>query len=176
MIKDFLRSIRRFYWRTRLGLRSVHSTLLIGGYSSISRDFVAGPYSYVGPGCSIESGVAIGAYTLLGPGVRILGNDHVYSKVGTPIVFSGRPPYKNTVIGSDVWVGAGAIILAGVSIGDGAIVAAGAVVTKDVMACTIVAGVPALFVKNRFSNKADEQAHVSAIANRNIVGSYPERR
>lgn len=53
-------------------------------------------------------------------------------------------------IGNDVWIGHGAIILPGRTIGDGAVVAAGAVVTKDVPAYAIVAGVPARVVKERF--------------------------
>jgi phosphonate metabolism protein (transferase hexapeptide repeat family) len=54
-------------------------------------------------------------------------------------------------LGHDVWIGHGAIILPGRSIGHGAVVAAGAVVTKDVPAYMIVAGVPARPVKRRFT-------------------------
>lgn len=54
-------------------------------------------------------------------------------------------------IGNDVWIGHGAVILAGRSIGTGAVVAAGAIVTKDVPAYTIVAGNPARPVKRRFA-------------------------
>lgn len=50
-------------------------------------------------------------------------------------------------IGNKVWIATNALILPGVSIGDGAIVAAGAVVTKDVPAKCMVAGVPARVVK-----------------------------
>ncbi len=50
-------------------------------------------------------------------------------------------------IGNDVWVGANAIILKGVTIGDRAIVAAGSVVTKDVLSDSLVAGVPAKFIR-----------------------------
>jgi len=50
-------------------------------------------------------------------------------------------------IGDRVWIGMNAIILKGVTIGDGAVVAAGAVVTRDVEANTLVAGVPARFVR-----------------------------
>lgn len=56
-------------------------------------------------------------------------------------------------IGHDVWIGHGAIILAGRRIGNGAVVAAGAVVTKDVAPYTIVAGVGAKVVKRRFSEE-----------------------
>ena len=55
------------------------------------------------------------------------------------------------VIGNDVWIGYKAIILAGVKIGDGAIIGAGALVTKDVLAYSIIGGVPAKIIRKRFS-------------------------
>jgi acetyltransferase-like isoleucine patch superfamily enzyme len=54
---------------------------------------------------------------------------------------------ERVVIGDDVWVGGNATILPGVTIGDGAVVAAGAVVTRDVPAHSVVAGVPAKVVR-----------------------------
>lgn len=64
----------------------------------------------------------------------------------------GKKNWKNieikpTVIGNDVWVGYGSIILKGVSIGDGAIVGAGSIVTKNILKHTIVAGNPAKLVR-----------------------------
>jgi acetyltransferase-like isoleucine patch superfamily enzyme len=61
------------------------------------------------------------------------------------------------IIGNDVWVGAGAIILSGVKIGDGAIVGAGSVVTHDVPPYCIVAGNPARIVRLRFSEDQIER-------------------
>lgn len=58
----------------------------------------------------------------------------------------------DTVIGSDVWLGADAMVMPGVTIGDGAIVSAGAVVVKDVPPYTIVGGNPAVPIKRRFSD------------------------
>lgn len=55
------------------------------------------------------------------------------------------------VIGNDVWIGYEAIVLSGVTIGDGAIVGTRAVVTKDVPPYTIVGGIPAKPIRNRFS-------------------------
>ena len=66
------------------------------------------------------------------------------------------PDYlKNSscIIGNDVWIGANASVLRNVKIGDGAIVAAGAVVTKDVEPYTVVAGIPAKPIKNRFDDE-----------------------
>jgi len=60
-------------------------------------------------------------------------------------------------LGHDVWIGHGAILLAGRSVGTGAVVAAGAVVTKDVPAYAIVAGVPARIVKWRFPEPIAER-------------------
>lgn len=61
------------------------------------------------------------------------------------------------VIGDDVWIGYGAIIMSGVTIGQGAVVAAGAVVTKDVAPYAVVGGVPAKTIKYRFSSELIEE-------------------
>ena len=63
------------------------------------------------------------------------------------IIFSKHITSKKTTIGNDVWIGANAIILAGVNIGDGAVVGAGAVVTKDVPPYSVAVGNPAKVVK-----------------------------
>ena len=58
---------------------------------------------------------------------------------------------RPVTIGHDVWIGHGAIVLAGRNIGNGAVIGAGSVVTKDVQAYSIVAGVPAKSIRRRFS-------------------------
>ena len=60
---------------------------------------------------------------------------------------SDRMRYESIVVGDGVWIGARATILPGVQIGDGAVVAAGAVVTRDVAANSLVAGVPAKTIR-----------------------------
>lgn len=60
------------------------------------------------------------------------------------------------VIGADVWIGYGALVLSGVTIGDGAVVGAGAVVTKDVRPYAIVVGNPAREVRRRFTDEQVE--------------------
>jgi phosphonate metabolism protein (transferase hexapeptide repeat family) len=63
---------------------------------------------------------------------------------------------SHVTIGHDVWIGHGAVVLAGRSIGTGAVVAAGAVVTKDVPPYTIVGGTPAKVIKRRFTQRIED--------------------
>ncbi|SFO69051.1 transferase hexapeptide (six repeat-containing protein) [Mesorhizobium sp. NFR06] len=65
-----------------------------------------------------------------------------------PIANGGRP--GGIIVGNDVWIGHGAIILPGVQIGDGAVVGAGAVVTRNVPSYAIVGGSPARLIRYRF--------------------------
>jgi maltose O-acetyltransferase len=84
--------------------------------------------------------VHIGERTQIGPGVQILAADHPRDPAtrATGLEF-GRP----VRIGRNVWIGAGALVLPGVTIGDDALVGAGSVVTRDVPAGAIVVGNPA---------------------------------
>ncbi len=61
-------------------------------------------------------------------------------------------PENRVTIGHDVWIGHGATVLPGVTVGDGAVIGAGAVVSRDVAPYTIVGGVPAKFIRERFPN------------------------
>lgn len=82
--------------------------------------------------------VRIGAYTLLGPSVQIYTALHPMDAAARRKLEYGAP----VDIGSDVWIGGGAIILPGVRIGDGAVIGAGSVVTRDVPAGMFAAGNP----------------------------------
>jgi acetyltransferase-like isoleucine patch superfamily enzyme len=88
-----------------------------------------------------SGGVHIEQGTIVGPNVVVVSSDHVPSS-HTAIQSSGKV-FSQVRIGRNVWIGANACILRGVSIGDSAVVGAGAVVTHDVPERTIVAGNPA---------------------------------
>lgn len=92
-------------------------------------------------------GVDIGNDTLIGPGVKLISYQHGYASGQT--IRTQPVDAKPIRIGRDCWIGANAAVLAGVSIGDGAVVGAGAVVTRDVPPNAIVAGVPAVIIKQR---------------------------
>ena len=149
IVRKIGRKIKACYYRHRLNLRNVNKTVYFGGYSNISSDIVVGHHVYFGSRCNIYPKVKIGSYTMLAHDVRIIGGDHKYDVAGVPIIFSGRDTLKPTFIGNDCWIGAYSIIMCGVKIGDGSIIAAGSVVTKDVEAYSIVAGIPAKKIGER---------------------------
>ena len=106
--------------------------------------------------------VKIGAYCSFAGSVKIfLGGEHRIDWVTTyPFnelwssakEIKGHPGTKgDVIIGNDVWVGEGAVILSGVKIGDGAVVGCSSVITKDVPPYAVVAGNPAKLIKYRFN-------------------------
>lgn len=95
--------------------------------------------------------ITVGAHTLLGPNVTIITANHGFDAREKLVV--DQPQHERDVrIGEDVWIGANAVILPGVTIGNGAVVAAGAVVNRDVAPYTIVGGVPARAIGMRGSD------------------------
>lgn len=127
-------------------------------------DSVIGRHTYFAKSKVVRAD--IGAFCCIGPEVLIggLGRHPTNFISAHPVFYSTRLQSGKTFaekdlveeisrvsIGSDVWIGARAMILDGINVGDGAIVAAGAVVIKDVPPYAIVGGVPAKLIRYRFS-------------------------
>lgn len=94
-----------------------------------------------------DSHVTIGCNCDISSKVSIVTGTHL---LGSLEQAAGKGYSKSIYIEDGVWIGYGSIILPGVTIGKGSIVAAGSVVNKNVSSGTLVAGVPAKFVKNLF--------------------------
>lgn len=91
-------------------------------------------------------------YICISDNVRI-GSDVLFLGAGHDYHFLNLPDTGGSIIvQNNVWIGGRSTILQGVTIGEGAIIGAGSVVTKDVLPYTIVAGVPARFIKKRKLN------------------------
>ena len=145
------------------------------GYATFFFSSRIGRGSYIGRE-SFFYKTSIGRFSCIGNNVRIVAGRHpIHGWISVhPAFFSSIaqagfsfasknlfPEYKwadeskeiLVSIGSDVWIGDGVSIVDGVTIGDGAVIAAGAVVTKSVQAYSVVGGVPAKVLKNRFSEE-----------------------
>ena len=121
------------------------TTLFIPFHTNFGQFINIGRNVFINHGCSFLDlgGITIEDDVLIGPNVQLITENH-------PIKPSERKALdlKAILIKKNAWIGAGAIILPGVTVGENSVVAAGAVVTKDVPANTVVAGVPAKIIKN----------------------------
>lgn len=145
------RQVRKSRLQTRIWLEK-NAKLVVNG------DFRVGAGSYIritpNSELQLEGGffnenvqITVGDIVKIGKGATIGRDVVIRSYDGHTIDIDGYKISEPITIGDDVWIGQGATILKGVTIGNGAIIAAGAIVTKDVPAHCIVAGVPAKIVK-----------------------------
>lgn len=118
-------------------------------YTDFGKNITVGKNVFFNTGCSFQDrgGISIGDGTMMGMNVTIATLNH-----GLPLETRNVTYPSPVIIGDNVWIGSNATILPGVTIGDNSVVAAGAVVTKDVPANTVVAGVPAKELKKIINN------------------------
>ena len=114
-----------------------------------------GDHSGLGINCRINGPVHIGNHVMMGPDVMIIARNHNFDRTDVPMCQQGEADPEPVVLGNDVWIGARAIILPGVTIGQATIVGAGSVVTKSVPSYSIVADDPARIVRSRVGRPND---------------------
>ena len=122
---------------------------VVESYSCINNavgDVIIGDHTRVGLHNTVIGPVTIGNHVNLAQGITVTALNHNFTDHHLRIDEQGVSTTPVT-IGHDIWIGANAVILPGVTIGDHSVVAAGAVVTKDVPPHTLVAGVPAKIIK-----------------------------
>ncbi|QQR91888.1 MAG: acyltransferase [Myxococcales bacterium] len=124
-----------------------HQSILKAYYKN---EMLIGDKSWIGQQCFFHSagGLRIGKQVGIGPGVKILTSQH-QEEGREKAILESSVTYAEVIIDDHVDIGSGAIILPGVHIGKGAQIGAGAVVTKDVEAYSIMAGVPAKKLRMR---------------------------
>jgi virginiamycin A acetyltransferase len=160
------------YPKCKIKTNNIHSNVMLGVNCSIEKNVVIrsgvtiGDFSYINPGSYIGEGTKIGKYCSISYDCKIGVSEHPINFVsshpatyGSNNIFREKIDFEqkdSPIIGNDVWIGANSIILRGVIVGDGAIIAAGAIVTKDVLPYTIVGGIPAKVIKNRYDEEIVE--------------------
>lgn len=128
----------------RIGIRIGHNSLVAQGCYIGSERVEIGDNVFINIRCFLDGSgrVVIGDFARIAPYVKILTVNHPLE----PSVIRrqpGRDFPATTVIGRGCWIGASAVILAGVKVAEGCVVAAGAVVTSDTQPNGLYAGVPA---------------------------------
>ena len=135
----------------------------IGAFSRIDNSSF-GDYSYIGEHSQVDYS-SVGKFCSIASFVRLNPGNHPLERATThhftyraamfelghddAEFFEWRRSHS-VHVGHDVWIGHNATIMAGISIGNGAVIGAGSIVTKDVAAYSIVAGVPAKLIRLRF--------------------------
>jgi len=142
------KKIRRFFCKRMFANMGENVNIEHGVFFASGRDISIGNNSGIGINCRVAGPLEIGDDVMIAPNVSIFTQNHETENIHRPMRLQTAPKKKVT-IGNDVWIGANAILLPGVTVGNGAIVAAGAVVTKDVPDFAVVGGNPAKVIKIR---------------------------
>ena len=127
----------------------VHFTSKVIAPEKISKGILCDPGDNINNYIQANNGIVFGANVELGPGVCIISSNHqsddysVHEKTG---------PIK---IGSNVWIGANAVILPNVQIGDNVIIGANSVVSKNIPANSVAAGTPCKVIKQKAPYRQD---------------------
>lgn len=120
-------------------IKSSDGKLIIGDRGSIEFG------SFIAAG---SAGITIGKNCLIGPNVSIIGNSYNYNVKDVNLEDLGKTS-KGIIIGDNVWIGAGSIILDGTILGDNVIVTANSLVNRRYKADSIIQGSPAKTIMNR---------------------------
>ena len=140
------------------------------GEGFIGYNLLMGRHSYYHCKMQSPSNVVIGRYCSINGYATLGAVSHATERLSTGLLdweeelgddvtaeIVRGPGFDPTIIGCDVWIGVGAVVLQGVTIGHGACIGANSVVTKSVPPYTIVAGAPAREIRQRFDEKTRER-------------------
>lgn len=148
----FFKSSMKRLGKAKFGFFHPSAEIRPGVYIVFCSKIRLGKNVVIRPGSDIQAHsdaeIIIEDDVMLGPGVHIYVHNHRFDNPDIPIIQQGYYPAREVKLERGCWVGASAIILAGVTIGENSVIGAGSVVTKSVPPHTLYAGNPAKFIKN----------------------------
>lgn len=149
IIINLIRKVKQYYWKHRFGRCGDGFVCCFGVVICHAKNIDVGNIVRVGEKSFINAkgGLKIGNNVHIGPRVTIFTSNHDYY-APKALPFYGDID-KKVIIEDNVWVGACASIVPGVTIGEGAVIGMSSVVTKDVPPCAVVGGNPAKILKYR---------------------------
>lgn len=124
----------------------------VGRKVRFSTQVKIGDHSGIGDYAYLQGQIEIGKNTIMAPKCSLVAANHKYLDTSKLIKEQGSIEMP-IVVGHDVWIGYGSLVLGGITIGNGAVIAAGAVVTKNVAPFEVVGGNPAHHIKFRGGSK-----------------------
>jgi acetyltransferase-like isoleucine patch superfamily enzyme len=157
IIREFIRWIRIIKSCDKYRYLRKGTNLIIGPNSYLypTKHIIIGNNVFIGRNVTIStsssgrSPISLGHDIMLAERVMIIGGNHDFSRVDIPINKQGEGKQGAILLEDDVWVGAGSIILSGVTIGKGTVIGAGSVVSKSIPEYSIAVGNPAKVIKSR---------------------------
>ena len=115
----------------------------------------------IGQFCHLDCNLKIGDNVLIAGRVCFIEKyGHQFNVPGKTIWDSQHGKEEKTIVGNDVWICDGALILSGCKIKDGSVILARSVVTHDVPECEVWGGIPARKIKDRFSSEKEKREHL----------------
>lgn len=126
---------------------SIGDETKIGAFVEIGRNVVVGARCKIGAQAFLCEGVTVEDEVFIGPGVKFINDRNPRATTNGHIQTDADWTIEPTTVRKGASIGCGCIVMCGITIGERAMIAAGAVVTRDVPADTVVAGVPARFMR-----------------------------
>jgi acetyltransferase-like isoleucine patch superfamily enzyme len=139
-------TIRLWYYRKIMGFKiGKRSSIFMGCKFDCAKGFILAENAVINGNCRIDprGGVEIGSNVIISSDVQLITMDHDTDIMGKEKLL------KKILVEDYAWISTRALILPGITIGKGAVVAAGAVVTRNVDPFTVVAGIPAKFLREK---------------------------
>lgn len=150
----YSKSLGKYLCRKKFYFFGDNSEFRAGAYAVETDKISIGKNVTIRPGTMLfasplsnELQIIIEDYVLIGSGVHFYTANHNFESLNTPVYFQGEGEIKRILLKKGCWIGAGSIILPGVTVGVNSVIGAGSIVTKSVPDYSVAVGNPAKVIR-----------------------------